>query len=102
VTPFTDHFLYLSVPYQVARHVYARLNEYGGFSTTSSISQEEAETAAVAEEVASGTGSIEKSWKKWRKDQWELWRYSPQNSANRTLGYITQDVSIGKPTTHRY
>ena len=64
VSPFSDNFWYLTVPYGIGKDVLEELLKIGAFSTP--------------EQMASLSGpemmelERDKEWREWRKLQWEL------------------------------
>lgn len=74
VSPFTNTFRYVHIPYGLAKHVLDKLNHYGAY--------------------ASAPSYVDGIYSSWRKAQWEIHQHRRTNNLGSplTLGYVTDDV----------
>lgn len=91
VSPFSDNFWYLTVPYGIGRQVLDELLKIGAFSTNPGPEEKSSMSGAEVAESQSQEG-----WKKWRMRQWEKYQMMEMRTAawrHLPLGYVTYDVS---------
>ncbi|KAG8876907.1 hypothetical protein FRB97_003826 [Tulasnella sp. 331] len=109
VSPFTDNFVYLSVPYGIGNQMLTELSKRGAGTSSHT---EDADVKAAREEAESGSGEIEKIWRSWRKTQWQQGQGQMSEASwptwppwkQPTLGWVTTDSCPGGPgddTIHR-